>query len=455
MRNFFIIVLGLAFLTACDANIRFHGSPRVSSDEQKSKQESKIIAAQISRKPELMPSLLNSRPLESMKPLKKKVKVALFFPLSGKNKELGFSLYNAATMSLFDNDINHNLELVLIDSKDGPSNATKNGQDITDQNIKIVIGPVFSSSVEAVAKNFMNNSITAISLSNNQQLSEKINNTGTGGTFIAGFLPEQQIEKIVTYAIDHDKINFAILAPNNQYGITTSAILKRTVAVRDGRIITSEFYNPAGDDLEKVVARLVNAFLAPKDLAQGGGGKNKINKNKIFTEADRTYPQVIFIPESGKILTKITALIKQYNLEEREYQLIGTSQWDDISALNDPNLVGAWFASSPHERFAGFERSYYQTYNKFPPRIASIVYDAVATVAELVDKKNGQIPDAKDFINYTDSSKNKDAKNGFDGIDGIFRFLNNGLVQRNLAVLQINNGGFGVIDKPAEKLLKF
>ncbi len=400
-----------------------------------------------------MPSLLNSRPLESMKPLKKKVKVALFFPFSGKNKELGFSLYNAATMSLFDNDVNHNLELVLIDSKDGPTEATKSGKEVNDQNIKIVIGPVFSSSVEAVAKDFMNNSITAISLSNNQQLGGKINNGG--GVFIAGFLPEQQIEKIVSYAIDHDKINFAILAPNNQYGITASAILKRTVAVRDGRIITSEFYDPSGNDLEKVVTRLVNASLVPKNLAQGGGGKNKINKNKVLTEADRTYPQVILIPESGKMLTKITALIKQFNIEEREYQLIGTSQWDDISTLNDPNLVGAWFASSPHERFAGFERSYYQTYNKFPPRIASIAYDAVATIAELVDKRSGQIPDVKDFVNYTDSSKNKDAKNGFDGIDGIFRFLGNGLVQRNLAVLQVGNGGFDVIDKPAEKLLKF
>ena len=38
---------------------------------------------------------------------------------------------------------------------------------------------------------------------------------------------------------------------------------------------------------------------------------------------------------------------------------------------------------------------------------------------------------------------------------GGFRFLPNGLVQRNLAVLQVGSGEFVTIDKPAEKFLKY
>lgn len=389
--------------------------------------------------------ILYSRNLDSLKANKKKVKVGLFFPFSGKNRDLGWSLYNAAVLSLFDNDINHNIELVLIDSKDTPSDPAKSIKEVTDQDIKMVVGPVFSSSVENVAKDFMNSSVTAISLSNNQQLNGKVNNNG--GVFIAGFLPEQQLDKVVSHAIDHNKITFAILAPNNQYGLTVASMFKRIVKTRDGTIITSEFYDPAGADLNKVVERLVNASMVPAHLSEGRG--NKV-KNVVIKDSDRTYPQVILIPESGKTLAKITALIKQYNTQEREYQIIGTGQWDDVSTLNTDGLFGAWFAAPEHARFSNFEKSYYQTYNKFPPRIASIAYDSVAAIAELIDKKGGQLPASGDFIAYSNPQRN-----GFTGIDGGFRFLGNGLVQRNLAVLQVGSGEFVTINKPAEMFLKY
>lgn len=385
---------------------------------------------------------LYSHDLDTLKANKKKVKVGLFFPFSGKNRDLGWSLYNAAVMSLFDNDINHNIELVLIDSKDTPNDPSTSIKEITDKDIKVVIGPVFSSSIDSIAKDLMRNSITAISLSNNQKLGGKVNDKG--GVFIAGFLPEQQIDKAVSYAIDNNKINFAILAPNNQYGLTVSAMFNRMVKARDALIITSEFYDPSGKDLEKVVERLINASVVPRHLAK------KADPDFVLKDTDYTYPQAIFIPESGRVLTRITDLIKQYNTKERDYQLIGTGQWDDISTVNNNGLIGAWFAAPDHERFASFEKSYYQTYNKFPPRISSIAYDSVAAIAELIDKNDGRIPAASDFVNYKNPQKN-----GFNGIDGTFRFLENGLVQRNLAVLQVDRGRFINIDKPAEKFLKF
>ena len=448
MRNFLIIIFAAIFLSACEALDPFsqRKAAPIITPEQEAAIDQRELVPPAAIKNNNSTAVLYGRNLETLKANKKKVKVGLFFPFSGKNRDLGWSLYNSAVLSLFDNDLGHNIELVLIDSKDTPTEPAKSIKEIADKDIKIVVGPVFSSSVEAVSKDFMSKSITAISLSNNQQLSGKINNNG--GVFIAGFLPEQQIDKVVNYAVDHNKINFAILAPNNQYGSTISAMFKRIVKSRDGVMITSEFYDPSGSDLPKVVERLVNASLVPAHLAEGGG--NKVAKGTIIKDSDRTYPQVILIPESGKTLTKITALIKQFNTQERDYQLMGTGQWDDISSLSDINLRGAWFAAPQHEKFANFERSYYQTYGKFPPRIASIAYDSIASIAELIEKKGGQTPAVPDFTNYFSSQKN-----GFDGIDGSFRFLPNGLVQRNLAMLQIDVNGFEIVDKPAEKFLKY
>ncbi len=398
--------------------------------------------------PEKTANQFESRDLNTQKFNEKKIQVALFLPFSGKNKDLGWSLFNSAVLSLFENDLNHNIELILIDSKDTPAEASKAFKEVIDRKIKIVIGPVFSSAIEAIEKDVLRNNITMISLSNNQQLMGKT--SPDGGVFLAGMMPEVQVDKIVNYAMDKGKFSFAIIAPNNQYGKTITDLFKKIVRSRDGNFITSEFYDSdnkiGGEGLDRSVERVINSFSVPSHLTDG---KNKLKKDAVINEADYSYPQVILIPESGKILSKIVASIKKQNKEERDFQIIGTSQWDDISTLNDINLVGAWFASPENEKFRNFEKSYYQIYDKFPPRISSIAYDAVTVISEVIDRKKGA-PTVSDFTGYANPPKN-----GFEGIDGLFRFLPNGLVQRNLAILQVGNGRFEVIEKPLDQFLKY
>ncbi|HLD77096.1 MAG TPA: hypothetical protein VI861_03085 [Rickettsiales bacterium] len=159
---------------------------------------------------------------------------------------------------------------------------------------------------------------------------------------------------------------------------------------------------------------------------------------------------MIFIPESGKMLHKIADLIADANKDERAFQLVGTNQWEDITTLNNKNLHGAWFAAPDHKRFAVFERNYYQLYQKFPPRIATIAYDSIAAIAELVDRNSAKPLKVSDFVNYTG-----DGKNGFVGIDDRFRFLDNGLTQRNLSVIRVGNGDFETIDEAGDAFLKY
>jgi len=385
-----------------------------------------------------------SRDLKTEKKNERKTQVALFLPFSGKNKDLGWHLFNTAVLSLFENDKNHNIELVLIDSKDSLQEATKNFKEVVDRKIKIVIGPIFSLSVEAIESDAKKNGITVISLSNNPKLSGKINNDG--GIFLGGMMPEAQVDKIVGYALQQGKYSFSIIAPNNQYGISFANLFKKVVKNRDGIFITSEFYEGSDKDLDRAVDHAINAFTVPNRLTQSRG--NKLKKDAVINDSDRTYAQVIVIPESGKTLSKIAALIKVQNKDERDFQLVGSSQWDDISTLNDPNLLGGLFAAPENERFRNFEKTYYGSYDKFPPRISSIVYDSVTAISQIIDSKKS-LPSVTDFTNYSGKI------NGFEGIDGQFRFLPNGLIQRNLAVLKVSGGRFETVDKPADKFLKY
>lgn len=383
-----------------------------------------------------------SRDLYTLRSHKKQISVALFLPLSGKQKELGINLANSAFMSLFKNDKKRNIKLVLFDSKGTPKGAKLAFKRIIDSEIKIVIGPVFSSSIKEIKKEALRNNITVISLSNNRKLMNETDNYG--GIFLSGMMPEAQIDRIVSYSLDNEKLSFAIISPNNQYGNTVTALFKKIVKDRDGDFITSEFYKPNNRDLDRAVNRVINSFAISSEV--------KSNKDAVIVESDKSYPQVIMIPESGKVLSKIIASLEKQNIEERDFQIIGTSQWDDISTLNNHSLNGAWFAAPDNNKFREFEQNYFKLYNKFPPRISSITYDTVSAIIDLVKQKNGKVtPNFADFINYSGPHN----RNGFDGIDGLFRFLPNGLVQRNLAVLEVDNGKFKTIDQPVEKFLRY
>jgi len=80
-----------------------------------------------------------------------------------------------------------------------------------------------------------------------------------------------------------------------------------------------------------------------------------------------------------------------------------------------------------------------QTYNYPAPRIATLSYDATALAASLA--RNGADNNMRPFDRTTILNPN-----GFAGLDGIFRFRQNGLAERGLAVLEFQNGKITVRD---------
>ena len=98
-------------------------------------------------------------------------------------------------------------------------------------------------------------------------------------------------------------------------------------------------------------------------------------------------------------------------------------------------LHNGWFSAPETKIHAQFIERYKADYNKQPPRIASLAYDAVALAAVLAKNK-----DTSDFLtsSLTDPS-------GFAGIDGIFRLLPEGISERGFAVMEIKKDALKVI----------
>ena len=108
-------------------------------------------------------------------------------------------------------------------------------------------------------------------------------------------------------------------------------------------------------------------------------------------------------------------------------RLLGTTQWDDSTLGTEPALAGGWFAAPPLHVRVDFLKKFKEIYGRYPPRLATLAYDAAALAAVLA-----RSPGGPDF-----SVAALAAPNGFAGLDGIFRFKSNGVAERGLAVLEM------------------
>ena len=122
---------------------------------------------------------------------------------------------------------------------------------------------------------------------------------------------------------------------------------------------------------------------------------------------------------------------------EPQVRVLGTGLWDDSGTTREPALVGGWFAAPTPEAAGDFQRRFEAAYGHRPPRIASLAYDAAALAAVLAGIEQGP---RFDHATLTSAS-------GFAGNDGIFRFRQDGIAERGLAVLEVTKDGFRVLSE--------
>jgi len=101
-------------------------------------------------------------------------------------------------------------------------------------------------------------------------------------------------------------------------------------------------------------------------------------------------------------------------------------------------LDGAWFSAPSPDGFRAFAQRYRARYGTEPARTASLAYDAVALVAQLVKTQGANRFSEEVLTNRA----------GFAGVDGVFRFRNDGTCERALAIMEIR-GGTATVIQPA------
>jgi ABC-type branched-subunit amino acid transport system substrate-binding protein len=307
-------------------------------------------------------------------------------------------------MALFDSG-KRDILLMSADEGSGGAQAADGARRLLAEGAEIIVGPLFAQSVSAIAPVARDHAVPVIAFSTDRAV-------GGDGVYLLSFQPENQVSRIVTYAVTQGHSGFGALVPRTAYGTRVAEAFRKSVAASGARVTDLETFVPDEDG----IATPAQAVATSR-------------------------PDAILIAQGGPLLGSVAAKLAAGGEGSRQVQYLGTGLWDTPANAEETDLAGAWFAAPDPDSEHAFEGRYRAIFGNDPPPLAALAYDAVSLVSLL---SSGPA-----YHRFTREALTD--PNGFSGIDGIFRFAADGSSERGLAVLKIEPAsGFAVVS-PAPK----
>jgi ABC-type branched-subunit amino acid transport system substrate-binding protein len=326
-----------------------------------------------------------------------KHEVALIVPLSGEDGPIGTSLSNSAKLALMDSG-NQTIDLNIYDSSQ--IGAAAAAAKAIAEGSRLILGPLLAEEVRAMAPVAQRARVPVIAFSNDESVAGN-------GVYILGFTPRQSIERVAGYAKMRGAKRFGALVPAGVYGQRATQALT--------------------DSLRPPAATLGAVETFNRTAASVRTAANTLNAKGRF--------DAVLIADSSRIAGQAAAAIRPGP------RLLGTELWANDRALGTTaRLRGAWYAAAPDARFDQLVTRYRARYGKTPYRLGSLGYDAVLlTVRAARGWQPGRAFPQRLLIE----------KDGFAGVDGIFRFGRDGVAERALEVREVTAAGTRVVSPAA------
>lgn len=328
--------------------------------------------------------------------------VALILPLTaqGNAGAVGQSLRNAAELAVSELGAAP-VTLLVKDDGGNSQGARAAAEQAIAEGARIILGPLFSHSVGAVAQVARPRGIPVIAFSTDT-------NVATQGVYLLSFLPQTDVNRIIAYSVSQSRRSYIGLIPENAYGSVAEGAFQQAAGALGGRIMGIERFTQDRARLQAAVQRAA----------------------AVAGQAD-----AVFIPDSADGVPAVVQALSASGVDLKRVRPIGTGLWDDQRLFSNPLMEGAQFAAPDSSGWRGFADRYRARFGTDPVRTATLAYDAVSLVATVV---RTQGPNGLTDAALTNPS-------GFNGVDGVFRFRADGTNERGLAVLEIKGGAAQVV----------
>lgn len=306
---------------------------------------------------------------------------AMLLPLSGEASALGRNMSRAATLGAADPEA----ALPVFDTADTAEGAALAARRALDGGARMLLGPLRGDQTPAVLD--VAGEVPVVTFSNDDRLAGQ-------GAFVMGITPAQSVAATFSFARAQGVGSVAVVTAPGPLGEAT-ATAARQLAPAGGLTLAAVLTRPSEEP----------ALLGALQSASGG-----------------TLPQAVLLPDGGSDLSAFAA-----ELTGSGTRLMGSVQWAELDVASDPSLQGAWFAAPPPDRFLPFLDTFEVRFAETAGVVTALGHDAAAMAGVL--RAEGSL-----------DRRGLTREEGFEGVLGRFRFLEDGRCQRDLAVLTVEGG---------------
>lgn len=339
------------------------------------------------------------------------VRVALLLPLTGDASltGVGVSMANAGKLAMSfietNPNIGENITVVLKDTGASAGGAAQAASQAVAEGASLILGPLKSDQVTAAGAVARSAGITMIGFSNTSS-------TAGPGVYLLNVLPEVEIRRSLIYATSKGRMSAAGIFSTSDYGRVHEAAFRRAAAELG---VTVAAVHTFASEAE---ARAAVQNLAP--LIQSG---------QVDT---------LFLPDRGGA-PSFAALLEQAGIAQGKVLIIGSADWEADPAIRQvPYLTGAVFPAIDEAGYLAMKPDYQARFGTLPHPLATIAYTAIILA------NNSAL--SKATPRYSVAQLTLPA--GFNGRDGVFRFLPDGRSEYALVMKQVSVGGSVRIDGP-------
>ena len=261
-----------------------------------------------------------------------KLKIGLLIPLSEDNQEIGQQIIKTVRMAI--NDINNeNIEIIVKDTKSNPNNTLKSAIELKNENVKIVIGPVFYQNLvnldEVEDLIFLSLTNRTIGLPKNV-ISAGVNSTSQLNT-IKKFLELNKIKKTI------------FLLPELKF----EAEIKK--GLKNSKLKTKKIfeYDTEPTKLTKQIEKITNYKIRKQNLEdeikrlEQSDDPNKEKKikqlEKRYTLGKVKFDSVVIADFDESLKSVATSLLYSDVSPDKEY-FISLNQWFNESLIQEESL---------------------------------------------------------------------------------------------------------------------
>jgi len=359
--------------------------------------------------------------------------IGCILPLTGVYSKFGNKALAGVEFALFKFNTTsgaYQVKLKVKDTESTPEKAARAVQELANQRVRAIIGPITTAQAEAAALSAQALKIPIITLTSKDNITE------IGDYVFRNFITHKmQVKAITSYAAKKLGIKkFAILYPNDSYGMSYMDIFWDAVIEQKGTVTGVGKYKNEQTDFADTIKKITGLHYTRP-------GHNRWSTKKLDPIIDFG---AVFIPDAPEKIGLIAPQLAFHDINN--VKILGTNLLHDGKLLDmaKPYVQGAimpdiFFEESLSAVVKDFVNVFEQAYGTKPGLWEAISYDTANILFNLViDPRIGDRESLKNaLLNLGE----------FKGVTGKTIFQSDGNAQKQLFLITIKDDKFVEIEK--------